>query len=208
MSAPSLKVVVAITSPIAFESLKNDTVLHVCSQTSLAFIAKYGSTAQLSIAGSEQDLAQVSDLNFEKIVCNPNDPHQLALALRSAAPTDYVMIHDSQRALTSLAQFDRVYAALTERVDAVRPVSAFTETLKSVSTDHFVAGTIDRNSMSRISTPELIRFSAIDFQASTSTWFVPLLEDTKVATVAADLESARINSGKELKLMQSLLELK
>jgi hypothetical protein len=208
MSAPSLKVVVAITSPIAFESLSNETVLHACLQTSLAFVEKYGSTAQLSIAGSEQDLAQVSDSNFERIVCNPNDPHQLAVAIQSVAPTDYVMIHDSQRALTSLAQFDRVYAALTEQVDAVRPVSAFTETLKSVTDDHFVAGTIDRNSMSRISTPELIRFSAIDFQASTSTWFVPLLDNTKIATVAADLESARINSEKELKLMQNLLELK
>lgn len=208
MSAPSLKVVVAITSPIAFESLNNDTVLHACMQTSLAFIEKHGSTAQLSIAGSEQDLAQVFDLRFEKILCNPNDPHQLAIAIQSAAPTEYVMIHDSQRALTSLAQFDRVYAALTEQVDAVRPVSAFTETLKSVTADHFIAGTIDRNSMSRVSTPELFRYSAIDFQASTSAWFVPLLENTKIATVAADLESARINSEKELKLMQNLLEFK
>lgn len=206
MSAPSLKVVVAITSPIAFESLNNETVFHACLQTSLAFVEKYGSNAQVSIAGSEQDLAQVFELKFEKILCNPNDPHQLALAVQSASPTDCVMIHDSQRALTGLAQFDRVYAALTEQVDAVRPVSAFTETLKSVTDDHFVAGTIDRNSMSRISTPELMRLSAIDFQASTSTWFVPLLDSAKIATVAAELESARINSEEELKLMQNLLD--
>jgi 2-C-methyl-D-erythritol 4-phosphate cytidylyltransferase len=115
------------------------------------------------------------------------------------------MIHDSQRALTQTAQFERVFQGLTGDIDAVRPISAFTETLKSVTNDQFVAGTIDRNSMTRTSTPELIRFSSIDFLASTSTWFVPLKVDAKIAAVLADANSTRINSENDLKLMQNLL---
>jgi hypothetical protein len=206
MSAPSLKVVVAITSPIAFQTLNSHSVLRTCIQESLDFIRKYGSQALLAVAGSSQDLSQISDIEFEKITCDPNDAHQLALAIQAAVAADLVMIHDSQRALTQTAQFDRVFKALAQNIDAVRPVSAFTETLKSVTNDQFVAGTIDRNSMFRISTPELIRYDSIDFQASTSTWFVPLKVDAKIATVTADVDSARINSEKELKLMQNLLD--
>jgi 2-C-methyl-D-erythritol 4-phosphate cytidylyltransferase len=115
------------------------------------------------------------------------------------------MIHDSQRALTTVAQFDRVLQALTPSIDAVRPVSAFTETLKAIGTDQYIASTIDRNSMKRTSTPELIRHNAIDIKA-TSTWFVPIKADAHIATVDADPESARINSEKEIELMKFLLD--
>jgi hypothetical protein len=116
------------------------------------------------------------------------------------------MIHDCQRPLTGLAQFERVYAALSADVEAVRPVSPFTETLKSITADNFIDQTIDRNSMMRISTPELVRYSAIDFDSQESTWFVPLEKSAKLATVDADPESARINSAKEIELMSFLLD--
>jgi hypothetical protein len=58
--------------------------------------------------------------------------------------------------------------------------------------------------MKRISTPELIRYSAIDFEG-TSTWFVPIKAEARIATVDADPESARINSEKEINLMKHLL---
>ncbi len=200
---PSLKVVVAITSPIAFQTLKNQSVLHTCLKTAQEFVAQYGSSAHLVIAGSKEDLAQVADVECEKIECDPNN---LVAFLPSAAPAELVMFHDSQRALTKVAQFQRVLAALIPGIDAVRPVSAFTETLKSIDADQFIEGTIDRNSMKRTSTPELIRYSAIDFQGASSTWFVPIEAAAKLATVDADPESARINSEKEIELMKHLLD--
>ena len=115
------------------------------------------------------------------------------------------MIHDSQRALTRTAQFNRTVQALTADFDAARPVSAFTETLKSINSDQFVDGTIDRNSMKRVSSPELIRYTAIDFLGDSSTWFVPLKMDARTTTVDADSESTRINSEKEIELMKHLL---
>ena len=200
---PSLKVVVAITSPIAFQTLKNQSVLHTCLKTAQEFVSQYGSSAHLAIAGSTEDLAQVADVECEKIQCDPNN---LVASLPNATPAELLMIHDSQRALTKVAQFQRVLAGLTPGIDAVRPVSAFTETLKSINADQFIEGTIDRNSMKRTSTPELIRYSAIDFRGASSTWFVPIKADAKIATVDADPESARINSEKEIELMKHLLD--
>jgi hypothetical protein len=204
MSTPSLKVVVAITSPIAFHELKNQSIVQICLDTAASFVAQYGSIAHLAIAGTKDDLLQLSELDCEKIQCDPNNAQELAQSLSSARASDLVMIHDSQRALTATAQFDRVIGALTPSIDAVRPVSAFTETLKSIGADQHIEGTIDRNSMKRISTPELIRYSAIDSEGSSSTWFVPLKADARIATVDADPESARINSEKEIALMKHL----
>jgi hypothetical protein len=159
------------------------------------------SGAHLAIAGSAEDLAKVADIDCEKLVCDPNNPNELAGAIKNGAVADLVMVHDSQRPLTQQAQFERVYAALTSDIDAVRPVSPFTETLKSIDADGFIDETIDRTSMMRISTPEIVRYSAIDFDGSASTWFVPLKVSAKTAVVDADADSARINSEKEIELM-------
>jgi 2-C-methyl-D-erythritol 4-phosphate cytidylyltransferase len=205
VSTPSLKVVVAITSPIAFHQLKNQTILHTCIQAAQSFVASV-SGAHLAIAGTAGDLAKVADIDGEKIECDPNKPAEFAAALKSAVAADLVMIQDCQRPLTGLAQFERVFAALTANVDAVRPVSPFTETLKSITADGFIDETIDRNSMMRISTPELIRYSAIDFDSHESIWFVSIKKNAKLATVDADADSARINSEKEIELMSYLLD--
>ena len=203
---PSLKVVVAITSPIAFQKLKNESILQTCLEASRAFVTQYGSNAHLAIAGTKESLAQVADLNCEKIQCDPNNPEEFAQSLRKALPAELVMIHDSQRALTTITQFDRVLEALSSSIDAVRPVSAFTETLKSINAEKYIEGTIDRNSMKRVSTPELIRLSAIDPEGAETTWFVPIKTGAQISTVEAEAESARINSEKELELMKHLLE--
>ena len=202
---PSLKVVVAITSPIAFHQLKNQTILSTCIKSAQGFVASV-SGAHLAIAGSADDLAKVADIDCEKLVCDPNNPSELAAAIKNGAVADLVMVHDSQRPLTQQAQFERVYAALTSEIDAVRPVSPFTETLKSIDADNFIDETIDRTSMMRISTPEIVRFGAIDCDGSSSTWFVPLKSSSKTAVVDADADSARINSEKEIELMGYLLD--
>jgi hypothetical protein len=206
VNTPSLKVVVAITSPIALHPLKNQNVLRTCLDACAEFISEYGANAHLAIAGTDEDLLEVVDLDCEKIQCDPNSAQEMANSLKIAQPFELLMIHDSQRALTKVDQFQRVLEALKDNIDAVRPASAFTETLKSISAEQYVDGTIDRNSMKRISTPELVRHQAIDFAGGASTWFVPLKMDATTTTVDADPESARINSEIEINLMKHLLD--
>ena len=203
MSTPSLKVVVAVTSPIAFENLGNKTILHTSFNIARAFSVETGIKTQLAIATSNQ--SQIDGLDCEVLICDPNNPASLAAAIKASTPTDLVAIHDCQRPLTRTTQFHRAIEALIGDVDAVRPVSEFTETLKAVNADATIERTIDRTSMQRVSTPEVIRFSAIDFDAKESTWFVPLKVDAKISTVDADPESLRVNSLAEITLMESFV---
>jgi hypothetical protein len=203
VSTPSLKVIVAVTSPIAFENLGNKTILHTSFNIARAFSVETGIKTQLAIATSNQ--SQIDGLDCEVLICDPNNPASLAAAIKASTPTDLVAIHDSQRPLTRTTQFHRAIEALIGDVDAVRPVSEFTETLKAVNADATIERTIDRTSMQRVSTPEVIRFSAIDFEAKESTWFVPLKVDAKISTVDADPESLRVNSLAEITLMESFV---
>ena len=195
--------IVAVTSPIAFEILNNKTILHTSFNIARAFSVETGIKTQLAIATDKQ--SHIDGLDCEVLICDPNNPASLAAAIKASIPTDLVAIHDSQRPLTRTTQFHRAIEALNGDVDAVRPVSEFTETLKAVNADATIERTIDRTSMQRVSTPEVIRFSAIDFDAKESTWFVPLKADAKISTVDADPESLRVNSLAEITLMESFV---
>jgi hypothetical protein len=203
VSTPSLKVIVAVTSPIAFENLGSKTILHTSFNIARAFSVETGIKTQLAIATADQ--SHIDGLDCEVLICDPNNPASLAAAIKASTPTDLIAIHDSQRPLTRTTQFHRAIEALIGDVDAVRPVSEFTETLKAVNADATIERTIDRTSMQRVSTPEVIRFSAIDFDGQESTWFVPLKADAKISTVDADPESLRVNSLAEITLMESFV---
>lgn len=195
----------AITSPIAFELLNKTSILHSSFGVARAFTMETSINTQLAIAVSQDDAHRVADFGCEILVCDPNSPVSLAAALEKSKPFDLVSIHDSQRPLTRTTQFHRTVEGLIGDVDAVRPASAFTETLKAVTGDDMIERTIDRTSMLRISTPEMVRYSAIDFAGTASTWFVPLKTDARVVTVDADPESLRVNSAAEIALMESFV---
>lgn len=195
----------AITSPIAFELLNKNSIAQTSFGVARAFSMETSINTHLAVAVTQEYAYRVADFNCEILICEPNSPASLAAALKEAKPFDLVSIHDSQRPLTRTHQFHRTVESLIGDVDAVRPAAAFTETLKAVTPDEMIERTIDRTSMLRISTPEIIRFDAIDFEGSGSTWFVPLKEGAKTATVDADPESLRVNSQAEIALMESFV---
>jgi hypothetical protein len=203
VSPLSLKVVVAVTSPVAFESLEKNSILATSFSVAHAFSVETGISTHLAIA--LEDASKASDFDCEILVCDPSNPHSLAQAIKNSTPCDLVAIHDSQRPLTRTVQFHRVLEALIGDVQAVRPAGAFTETLKSITNEETIEGTIDRTSVLRISTPEIIDLSAIDFNGNNSTWFVPLNQDAKTMNVEADPESLRVNSVAEVELMESFV---
>jgi len=203
VNSPTLKVVVAVTSPAAFELLNKNSILAATFSVVRAFTVETGITTHLAIA--LEDPTRAAEFNCEVLVCNPNDPKALAQTIKNSTPCDLVAIHDSQRPLTRTVQFHRVLEALIGDVQAVRPAGAFTETLKQVSDQGTIERTIDRTSMLRISTPEIIYYSAIDFNGAESTWFLPLKSDVKSTHVEADPESLRVNSVAEVGLMESFV---
>ena len=203
---PKLKVVVAVASPIAFEALNGSDLLTTSLQTANEFATQSGLQATLAIATKSEYLKDISpEFKGEVIECDPNNPADFARALQSATDFDLVVIHDAQRPLTNVSQFQRAITALAGDYDAVRPATVFTETLKVVNESAELTKTIDRSKVRRISTPEIIRKSAIDFASKESNWFLPLKNTDKTIEVEADPESLRINSREEIAVAESFL---
>ena len=87
-----------------------------------------------------------------------------------------------------------------------RATMVFTETLKSVGADGRLEATIDRDSVRRISSPEVIRKSAINFGGKSTTWSVPLKNGYQSCEVESDPQGIRINNSEELKVLEALLQ--
>lgn len=204
---PKLSVVVKVDSPIAFQSLNGENLISAALRAAHAFSVETSLPNKLYVATSDAQALRsaTNNLTFEfgEIICSPNNPAELAKAIE---PLDFEMvaIHDAQRPLTRSAQFHRTLEGLFG-CDAVRPTMAFTETLKAINGESELTHTIDRTKVRRISSPEIIRRSVIDFSGKESTWSVPLMKEARLSEVEADPESLRINSDGEVTLMEAFL---
>ena len=87
------------------------------------------------------------------------DSVRAGLEALASDPADHVLIHDAARPFVSPDLIDRVVAAL-ERHAAVVPGLPVTDTLKVV-TEGRLAGTVDRQSLMRVQTPQGFGFDAI-----------------------------------------------
>ena len=204
---PKLKVVVAVASPIAFEALNGSDLLTTSLQSAKAFATQSGLQSSVAIAAKRDYLNQIK-VNFdgELIECDPTNPIEFATALARASDFDIVAIHDAQRPLTNVTQFQRTITALTGDYEAARPATGFTETLKVINENGELTKTIDRTKLRRISTPEIIRKSAIDFAGTgNSNWFLPLKNVDKTIEVEADPESLRINEIADVAMAESFV---
>jgi len=206
-----LRVVVAITSTTAFLEVDKTPSLIRCIQG----IQSFWPTVPISVAAAAANESTARELlteygiPYELLHCDPNGPQELATALMSVTGKyDAFLFHDASRPLTSPDQFARILKAFDNDVDAVRPSIAFTETLKTVGPDSVIKETLDRTQVRRISTPELIRTSAVDPNGKNSGWFVPLKEGAQIEYVEGNPESMRINSIAERGLLESFLHWK
>ena len=119
---------------------------------------------------------------------------------------DLVVIHDELRPLVSRAQIKKTIESLGD-FDAIRPTMAFTETIKSLDSEHRLNQTIDREKVRRISSPEVIRKSAIDFDGAIGTWTLPLINGAKTSEIESEPQGIRVNNPEELKMLEALLQL-
>lgn len=216
MSVPALKAVLAVTSSTALAPMGHSHVLAASAKTLREFSREVGQLDPITVAMPVDFVVPASEIlkeagvDFVPLVVDPRDAHELATALKLAL-VDFtlVAIHDSNRPLTRLSQFHRTLEALLADAEAVRSSTPFTETLKSVSSDQLIEYTIDRTSVRRISTPEIVRVSAIDFagrnKKANQGWFLPLKSKTAIGYVDSDPESIRVNSNDELALLASFL---
>jgi 2-C-methyl-D-erythritol 4-phosphate cytidylyltransferase len=216
VTIPSLKVVVAITSKTALAPLGDSFVLVSSALVAQAFARALGERHPILVAMPHELSVQVGEMlmeagiDYQPIICDPNDPTALAQEIKSQLTNyEFVAVHDSNRPLTQIGQFHATLEALISNADAARASTPFTETLKAISDDGFIKHTIDRTTVRRVSSPEIVRTSAIDFKEKSnevnSGWFLPLREKIAISYVDSDPESIRVNSNDELSLLASFL---
>ena len=97
-----------------------------------------------------------------KVCCGGKTRMESALAGVSEVSEDVelIAIHDGARPLVSQELIERtVYAAKTNL--AAAPAIASTDTLKAVDENGFIAGTVDRNTVLRVQTPQIFQADVI-----------------------------------------------
>lgn len=202
---PSICVVLAVTSDTAFLDLQGVPNLI----RTIEFLDTFFPYQTVLIAVSPADAPNVREVldtrvaNYELLISQPLEPAPFSLALEPFfLNSDAIIIHDASRPLTSKEQFERVLTAFDDDIDAVRPVMPFTETLKILGSDSVIKETLDRSSVLKISTPELIRVSAIDIDGPDSGWFLPLIKGARTTYTEGGPEGLRINTTADRDLME------
>ncbi len=204
-------------STVEISNLKAHLVLVVTSETSLLDINgkpsiiralkglhEYWTNAPVTICVEEKYSKEVDsifkaiEISYRLNICNVRSTHSIAASLNSEIESsDILVIHDGSRPQISFEDSQKLMKELRADVDAVRPFIPFTETLKYVNDQNEIDETLDRDSVRRVSTPQIIRTSAIDSSAPQIGWFVPLTKNANIASIEGNPEGLRINSAAE-----------
>ena len=201
--------VLAITSTSAFLEIEN--VSNVARTLKTLHDVAGGQEIIVAVAPvSEPQLRQTLASFSAKIMIIGVDPAHagaLHLALKNHFKgADAVLIVDASYPLVTKEQIVRTIDSLAVNIDAVRPVLPFNETLKIIEKDSVVKATLDRTTVKRISTPELIRVLAITDSKSDQGWFLPLKSGARTLQIESDSKITRINSERDLGLSALLLQ--
>lgn len=197
----SVHVVVTAASPLALLKLGTSSVL--ATAVTRARAAQCKPTVSVWLDSSLTDAwSNLSDKRRPDCLVSIGAS---LLDVVAETTSDIVLIHDSQRPLTLPATFDRVVNALSAEIGAARPSHVVVDTLKTVNSDKKITGTINRDLVQSLTSPEGYMRSAIDFNAVAEAWKLPIKVDVKTQYVPGDQESLKIREPEDVLLVESFL---
>lgn len=144
-------------------------------------IAAAPSVHTIVVAAPPSDVSAVRDLlaSVAPVTVVPGGETRQAsvAAALDGVPTglDIVLVHDAARALAPSALVESVAAAVRGGHDAVIPVLPVVDTIKEVSPDGVVLGTVDRCRLRAVQTPQGFRREVLTAAHTTAT--DPLTDD-------------------------------
>jgi 2-C-methyl-D-erythritol 4-phosphate cytidylyltransferase len=144
-------------------------------------IAAAPSVHTIVVAAPPADVSAVRDLlaSVAPVTVVPGGETRQAsvAAALDGVPTgpDIVLVHDAARALAPSALVESVAAAVRGGHDAVIPVVPVVDTIKEVSPDGVVLGTVDRCRLRAVQTPQGFRREVLTAAHTTAT--DPLTDD-------------------------------
>lgn len=150
------------------------------------------------------------DLPIDVVVGGAERADSVRAGLRAAARADVILVHDAARCLTPPETVARVVDAVIAGSPAVVPVLPVVDTMKSVDADGVVTGTVDRESLRSVQTPQgfdadvLRRAHAAADHATDDAGLVERL-GVPVTTVAGHPEAFKITTPMDLVLARAVL---
>ncbi len=126
-----------------------------------------------------------------------------------AVPEDasVILVHDGARPFASLDLFERVIDAVRAGADGAIPGVAVTDTIKRVSADGTITGTVDRADLRAVQTPQAFRSGALRdayIGGSDATDDAAVVEASggRVVVVEGDPENRKITTPADLEWAQ------
>lgn len=117
--------------------------------------------------------------------------------------SEVLMIHDAQRPLTLSSTFDRVADHISNEVTSARPAHVVVDTLKIVDDNRIVTGTVNRETVQSLTSPEAYLRSAITGHSDDGWTFSTGHGSTEL--VRGDQESLKVRNPEDVQLVESFL---
>lgn len=118
---------------------------------------------------------------------------------------DVVLLHDAQRPLTMPATFDRVAEAVHGSVQAARPAHVVVDTLKVVNDELLITGTVNRDEVQSLTSPEGYAVAEISTAGAPTGWYLAVNNPEAHEFVRGDQESLRVREAADVLLVESFL---
>ena len=116
---------------------------------------------------------------------------------------DVLLVHDAQRPLTLNSTFDRVAETISEEITAARPAHVVVDTLKIIDHNRVVTGTVNRDTVQSLTSPEAYLRKAITGHNSNGWTFTTGFGRDEL--VRGDQESLKVRSPEDVQLVESFL---
>lgn len=122
--------------------------------------------------------------------------------------SEILIFHNTARPLVPARIYDQGIKMLLQGVDAVKQQHVVVDTLKQTNDNKFVLGTINRDSVKAITTPEFYWTENILTVSEDFGWFYKMQNESNKEYIFGELESSRIRSKRDLFLVKALLDQK
>lgn len=121
----------------------------------------------------------------------------------TSSNSEILMIHEAQRPLTLNLTFDRVAEVISDEITAARPAHIVVDTLKVINENRIVTGTVNRDLVQSLTSPEAYLRSAITGHNENGWTFTTGFGRTEL--VRGDQESLKVRSPEDVQLVESFL---
>ncbi|MBB2945742.1 2-C-methyl-D-erythritol 4-phosphate cytidylyltransferase [Actinoplanes lutulentus] len=140
------------------EPLLVHAIRRIAASPSVAMIVVAAPPAEVDAVGAL--LAPIAPV---VVVAGGAERQESVAAALAVVPSSLgiVLVHDAARCLAPVSLFERVAEAVRSGADAVIPAQPVVDTIKEVSADGVVLGTVDRSVLRAVQTPQGFRASVL-----------------------------------------------